>query len=163
MTSLSCILHTLSIAAIHDNHRHHNYSVLLAGEGTDVAKHNVTYLSLYDNKILRSFGGHTDRISGLSMSPVDDSFLSSSAVDRSARLWDIRQSVCVAKVELPITAAGLIHATFDKTGLVFGVASALPGGAGNVSFTSSISLTDLVTDVFKGNHIITSTCNVMKT
>lgn len=67
---------------------HHNQCVLFAGKGTQdqplAQRSAVHYLSLYDNKILRKFRGHTGEVSSLSMSPADDFFLSSSN-DRTVR------------------------------------------------------------------------------
>ena len=45
---------------------------------------DVHYHSIHDNRILRSFGGHTGTINGMSVSPVNDNFLSSS-VDGTVR------------------------------------------------------------------------------
>ncbi|PIK49828.1 putative WD repeat-containing protein 82-like [Apostichopus japonicus] len=53
----------------------------------------IRYLSLHDNKYLRYFPGHTKKVVSLSMSPVDDSFLSGS-LDKSLRLWDLRSPNC---------------------------------------------------------------------
>ncbi|XP_063680940.1 WD repeat-containing protein 82-like [Bolinopsis microptera] len=75
----------------------------------------VRYLSLHDNKYLRYFKGHQQRVVSLCMSPIDDTFISG-AMDRSIRLWDLRSPNC----------AGLMHvngrpvAAFDPEGLIFG-------------------------------------------
>ena len=92
----------------------------------------VNYLSIYDNKLLRKFRGHADEITGLSMSPADDAFLSSSR-DRTVRLWNIQEAGSLAQLELPSTAAGNPHAVFDSTGLVFAVSASIAGGKGQVS------------------------------
>jgi WD40 repeat protein len=65
---------------------HHGHCVLFSpGMNDGVPKKNsVYYLSVHDNKILREFEGHSGVINGLSMSPVDDTFLSSS-VDGTVR------------------------------------------------------------------------------
>ena len=115
---------------------HHNYSVLIVGEnGSEEQqdqKHAVHYLSLYDNKLLRTFRGHVGDVVNLSMSPVDDSFLTSSR-DRTVRLWNLQQAGCLGKLELPPTVEGAPCATFDSTGLVFGVTAAMAAGSGHVS------------------------------
>lgn len=49
----------------------------------------IRYLSLYDNKFLRYFPGHTKRVVSLRMSPIDDTFISAS-LDKTIRLWDLR-------------------------------------------------------------------------
>lgn len=118
---------------------HHNYSVLIAGGSSQQQQENNTaahYLSLYDNKILRSFRGHTGEITGLSMSPVDDRFLSS-ASDNSVRLWDLQQSGSIGKLDSPPNSSGEnshgpLHATFDSTGLVFGITASMPNNAGHL-------------------------------
>ena len=59
---------------------HHKRCVLFApGSKNGPKKNNVYYLSVHDNKILREFEGHQGVVTSISMSPVDDSFLSSSA------------------------------------------------------------------------------------
>ena len=65
---------------------HHEHCVLFSpGMNDGVPKNNnVHYLSVHDNKILREFEGHSGVINGISMSPVDDTFLSSS-VDGTVR------------------------------------------------------------------------------
>lgn len=52
----------------------------------------IRYLSLYDNKFLRYFPGHTKRVVSLRMSPVDDTFISAS-LDKTIRLWDLRYNI----------------------------------------------------------------------
>lgn len=74
----------------------------------------IRYLSLHDNKYLRYFKGHTQRVVSLSMSPIDDTFISGS-LDKTVRLWDLRSANC----------AGLMHvngrpvASYDPEGLIF--------------------------------------------
>nr|CAG4649367.1 EOG090X073E [Scapholeberis mucronata]SVE93648.1 EOG090X073E [Scapholeberis mucronata] len=74
----------------------------------------IRYLSLHDNKYIRYFPGHTKKVVALSMSPVDDMFLSGS-LDKTLRLWDLRSPNC----------QGLMHLTsrpvaaFDPEGLIF--------------------------------------------
>lgn len=59
---------------------HHPQCVLFSpGLKNGPKKNNVYYLSVHDNKILREFEGHQSVVTSISMSPVDDSFLSSSA------------------------------------------------------------------------------------
>jgi len=59
---------------------HHAQCVLFSpGLKNGPKKNNVYYLSVHDNKILREFEGHQSVVTSISMSPVDDSFLSSSA------------------------------------------------------------------------------------
>jgi len=123
---------------------HHNYSVLTAGEGKSslgaplphttppaIQRYQINYLSVYDDKILRTFQGHTNEVCNLSMSPVDDLFLSSSR-DRSVRMWNLQQGGCLAELKLPGSLEKAPHAAFDATGLVFGVTGAMAAGAGNL-------------------------------
>jgi hypothetical protein len=131
--------------------RHDKFSILIAGEGrtkTNASsssfsssegifvspQHSVTYASVYDNTVLRTFSGHSSKVTNLSMSPVDDRFLSSSD-DRTIRLWDIQQPGCIAMIpHIPngISGATAPYACFDSTGLVFAVTTSLPGTSGNV-------------------------------
>lgn len=102
---------------------------------------SIRYLSLHDNRYLRYFKGHRDRVSALSMSPRDDSFLSA-AMDRTVRMWDLRTNVCQGLMHVPPPAAamhlpppsasaaqqrlphgGKILVAHDPAGLVFAVAS----------------------------------------
>ena len=58
---------------------HHGHCVLFAaGERNGSRKNSLYYLSVYDNKILREFSGHSGVVTGVSVSPVEDTFLSSS-------------------------------------------------------------------------------------
>lgn len=101
--------------------------------GSNKSQHSaVHYWSLYDNKILRKFRGHSDIITDMSMCPGEDLFLTASR-DRTVRLWNVQQAGCVAQMELPANTQGQPHVVFDSTGLVFGVTAAMAGGQGNVS------------------------------
>jgi hypothetical protein len=73
------------------------------------------------------------------MSPVDDTFLTSSA-DRTVRLWDLQQAGSLATMEMPkggkgatVDPSGCPIAAFDGTGLVFGISAPLAANAGHVS------------------------------
>ncbi|KAK0135882.1 WD repeat-containing protein 82 [Merluccius polli] len=78
----------------------------------------IRYLSLHDNKYIRYFPGHNKRygqalfgrmvwaclfwtektmVTSLSMSPVDDTFISGS-LDKTIRLWDLRSPNCQASL-----------------------------------------------------------------
>ncbi|XP_071512077.1 WD repeat-containing protein 82-like [Diadema setosum] len=74
----------------------------------------IRYLSLHDNKYLRYFPGHTKKVVSLSMSPIDDSFLSGS-LDKTIRLWDLRSPSCQGLMHLQ----GRPVASFDPEGLIF--------------------------------------------
>ena len=94
----------------------------------------INYLGIYDNKILRKFRGHADVVTDISMSPADDTFLSSSR-DRTVRLWNIQEAGSLAQLELPSNAVGSPHAVFDSTGLVFAVTASMSDGKGQVRRT----------------------------
>ncbi|CAM9787289.1 unnamed protein product, partial [Ectocarpus sp. 12 AP-2014] len=53
---------------------HHDQTVLVSSDA-DGADHAVRYLSLYDNRFLRFFTGHTDKVVSIAMSPTDDHFM----------------------------------------------------------------------------------------
>jgi COMPASS component SWD2 len=101
---------------------------LFAGKGAPtqpVGQRNaVHYWSLHDNKILRKFRGHSDQVSSIAMCPSDDSFLTSS-LDRTVRLWTANQAGCLAELKLPSETIKSPLASFDCTGLVFGVTAAM--------------------------------------
>jgi len=101
---------------------HHEQCVLIAGKGSITQpigqRHAVSYWSLHENKLLRKFRGHGDAVTGLSMCPADDTFLSSSK-DRTVRLWNVQQAGCIAQLKLPVETENDPLAVFDSTGLVF--------------------------------------------
>ncbi|MEQ2230861.1 WD repeat-containing protein 82, partial [Ilyodon furcidens] len=74
----------------------------------------IRYLSLTDNKFIRYFPGHTARVTALSMSPVDETFISSS-LDKTIRIWDLRSPNCQGLTD-PL---GKPVCSFDPDGLVF--------------------------------------------
>ncbi|XP_010149559.1 PREDICTED: WD repeat-containing protein 82, partial [Eurypyga helias] len=74
----------------------------------------IRYLSLHDNKYIRYFPGHTKRVVALSMSPVDDTFISGS-LDKTIRLWDLRSPNCQGLMHLQ----GKPVCSFDPEGLIF--------------------------------------------
>jgi len=78
----------------------------------------LRYLSVEDNHFLRYFNGHRDRVVSLSMSPVDDTFLSA-ALDHEIRLWDLRSNACQGLLR----RNGRPVVSYDPTGLLFAVAS----------------------------------------
>ena len=93
--------------------------MLLASIGDPKKSHHhnaIRYLSLHDNAYVRTFEGHTDRITEISMSHLDDSFMTAS-IDRTVRLWDLRQSgtIAICKVTGRPTMAQ------DPEGLVFAI------------------------------------------
>lgn len=126
------------------SYRHHNLSILYTGASKDktqnIGQRNaINYLSLHDNKILRQFRGHSGEVINISMSPVNDHFLSSSK-DRTVRLWDLQQAGSLALMDPPksgngisIDANGTPLTVFDSTGLVFGISVPLDANAGQVS------------------------------
>ncbi|XP_056381076.1 WD repeat-containing protein 82 [Hyla sarda] len=74
----------------------------------------IRYLSLHDNKYIRYFPGHSKRVVALSMSPVDDAFISGS-LDKTIRLWDLRSPNCQGLMHLQ----GKPVCSFDPEGLIF--------------------------------------------
>lgn len=95
---------------------HHELCLLLSSEKKT---NDIRYLSLYDNKYLRYFRGHSDIVTSLSMSPQDDYFLSSS-VDRTVCYWNLNSSYPIGKLKLEHNAA-FPYAAFDKSGVIFGI------------------------------------------
>jgi COMPASS component SWD2 len=123
-------LQTKGIHTVHSTH--HDKCVLFSGSN-DAHKNTINYLSVHDNKILREFSGHLGQVTDISVSPVDDTFLSSS-VDGTVRLWDIGQSGNpLGEMRLPPNLEGSPIAAFDSTGLVFGVSAKMANDEGHVS------------------------------
>ncbi|EPQ30543.1 uncharacterized protein PFL1_02068 [Pseudozyma flocculosa PF-1] len=93
---------------------HHSSSVIYASTKQD---ETIRYHSVHHNSYLQYFRGHTGKVVGLEMSPVDDTFLSA-AVDDSVRLWDLRSPTSQGHLNLkghPVVA-------YDLTGKVFAIA-----------------------------------------
>ncbi|XP_031281886.1 protein ANTHESIS POMOTING FACTOR 1 [Pistacia vera] len=102
---------------------HHPSSVICSTKyNLDSTGESLRYLSMYDNRILRYFKGHKERVVSLCMSPVNDSFMSGS-VDHSVRMWDLRVNACQGILHL----RGRPTVAYDQQGLVFAVA--MEGGA----------------------------------
>ena len=55
--------------------------------------HAIRYMSLHDNRYLRAFRAHTDKLVSVEMSPKEDIFTSAS-MDGTARIWDLRTTDC---------------------------------------------------------------------
>lgn len=79
--------------------------------------HTLRLLSLHDSKYLRYFPGHTNKVNSLCLSPCDDSFISAS-LDKSVRVWDIRQPNPVGMVQL---SGSKPIAAYDPEGLAFAI------------------------------------------
>lgn len=98
-------------------HRHTNVVYASTKEND-----TLRYLSLHDNSYVRYFKGHTDRVTTLEPSPLDDTFLSAAA-DDTVRLWDLRSPDAQGLLNIPAPTL----ACWDPTGAVFVVASQLTG------------------------------------
>jgi len=114
--------------------RHHDHCVLFAGKGSPTQpvgqRHAVNYWSTHDNKLLRKFRGHSNQVTSISMSPADDTFLSSS-IDRTVRLWNVQAAGCLAECKLPDETTSSPRAVFDTTGLVFAITASMSEGQGH--------------------------------
>ncbi|CAL5218819.1 g548 [Coccomyxa viridis] len=80
--------------------------------------HGIRYHTLHDNKYIRYFTGHTERVTGLCICPSTDLFISSSE-DCAVRMWDLRSMNCEGLLETPAKSA----VAFDQQGLIFAVAT----------------------------------------
>lgn len=101
--------------------RHHEDCLLFSGSAAG-QRHAINYHSIYDNKILRKFRGHSSRVQSLAQCPADDTFLST-ASDQTVRLWTLQSAGCLAECQIPadVNPASNPLAVFDSTGLVFGI------------------------------------------
>eukprot|EP00274_Cyanoptyche_gloeocystis_P003842 CAMPEP_0196660450 /NCGR_PEP_ID=MMETSP1086-20130531/39847_1 /TAXON_ID=77921 /ORGANISM="Cyanoptyche gloeocystis , Strain SAG4.97" /LENGTH=269 /DNA_ID=CAMNT_0041994877 /DNA_START=66 /DNA_END=872 /DNA_ORIENTATION=+ len=88
--------------------------VIMASKKND---ESLRYLSLHDNRYLRYFKGHKDKVVSLAMSPANDIFISG-AIDDTVRLWDLRAPECLGQ----LTVSGRPCVSFDPQGLVFSTA-----------------------------------------
>jgi len=125
ITIITTTTTTTKILLCIDN-SHNDYCVLTAGN----KQTSVQYWSLYDNKILRKFRGHSSNIHEINMCPTEDMFLTSSK-DKTVRLWNLQQAGCMAKLELPTASATNPRVVFDSTGMVFTVMAEMANGEGN--------------------------------
>jgi len=96
---------------------HHSSAVLCASKNEFVDE-SLRYLSLHDNRYLRYFKGHRDRVVSLCMSPKDDMFISGS-LDNTIRLWDLNTSTCQGVLR----RKGRPTVSFDPQGVIFAVAT----------------------------------------
>lgn len=76
----------------------------------------IRYHSLHDNKYIRYFKGHKQRVVSFDMSPADDAFISG-ALDDTVRLWDLRTPNCQGLVNI----RGSPCVAFDPSGAVFAI------------------------------------------
>ncbi|GFP99744.1 WD repeat-containing protein 82-b [Phtheirospermum japonicum] len=72
---------------------HHPSSIICSSKNLDSNEESLRYLSTFDNRCLRYFKGHKERVVSLCMSPVNDGFMSGS-LDHSVRMWDLRVNAC---------------------------------------------------------------------
>eukprot|EP01080_Neovahlkampfia_damariscottae_P003269 gene3269-5712_t len=89
----------------------HSESEVLCASKNDFDD-SIRYYSFYDNKFLQYFSGHRGRVTSISMSPSDDTFVSSS-VDNTIRLWDLKTNYSHASVKVQGKSYGQIG-TFGK-------------------------------------------------
>ncbi|ETV92348.1 hypothetical protein H310_13389 [Aphanomyces invadans] len=97
----------------------HHPDCLLWSSQNEANDHAVRYHSLYDNKFLRYFTGHTKRVTSLTMHPTADEFLTAS-MDTTVRMWDIRCQSATGLLNCG-DASTAVCAAYDSDGLVFGV------------------------------------------
>ena len=97
---------------------HHANTVLCASKNS--WDDSLRYLSLHDNRYLRYFKGHRDRVVSLAVAPSADHFLSAS-LDETVRVWDLRSPQCSGVMRLPRLSRPAV--AYDPQGLIFGVAA----------------------------------------
>lgn len=76
----------------------------------------IRYLNLNDNKYFHYFTGHAKKVVSLSVSPSNNTFLSTS-LDNTLRVWDLRLPNCQNVLHF----SGRTTAAYDPEGLIFAV------------------------------------------
>ncbi|KAN0006753.1 hypothetical protein ACTFIU_004944 [Dictyostelium citrinum] len=94
---------------------HNNNSIICASKNS--WDESLRYLSLHDNKYLKYFKGHRNKVVSISMSPINDMFLSGS-LDDTVRMWDLRTNVCQGLLR----RNGRPAVSFDPQGIIFATA-----------------------------------------
>ena len=117
---------------------HHPQALLYASQGgpssgDPLQDHAVRHHSLHDNSYLQYFQGHRNQVTGISLSPVREGFISSS-LDGTVLMWDLRSQKPTAEIDcrycprtkLPLAGGHAPLAVYDGVGEV--LALGLPGG-----------------------------------
>ena len=100
----------------HVKFTHHESCILMSAA---MKANDIRYMCLHDNVVLRVFKTQEhDRVSSLSMNPIDDRFLSASS--KSVMLWTLGIPTAIGKLQLP-AYSDQVSASFDSAGAVFGV------------------------------------------
>ncbi|RHZ25248.1 hypothetical protein DYB31_008591 [Aphanomyces astaci] len=97
----------------------HHPDCMIWSSQNDFDDHAIRYHSVYDNKFLRYFSGHTKKVTSLMMHPTADEFLTAS-MDSTFRMWDIRVKTATGLLNCGENNTA-ISAAYDSDGLVFGV------------------------------------------
>lgn len=95
---------------------HHKNAVICASKND--WEESLRYWSLHDNRYLRYFKGHRDRVVSLAMNPTNDTFISAS-LDNTIRLWDLNTNVCQGLMR----RKGRPCVSFDPQGIIFATAT----------------------------------------
>jgi COMPASS component SWD2 len=111
---------------------HHDMCVIVSSSKRN---NDIRYLSLYDNKYLRYFCGHTAKVTSISMSPDRDMFLSA-AMDRTVCLWELNNNHPLARLKLDSNDLINPVVSYDYSGAVVGVmcSKEVAGGIYNERF-----------------------------
>jgi len=97
-------------------HFTHANNTIIYASNKESKDNSLRYMSIHDNKFLKYFTGHTAKVVSLSLSPVDDTIISSS-LDKTVRMWDLRSPDCKGLMQ----CGGRAVAAFDPEGLIFAV------------------------------------------
>ncbi|DBA03287.1 TPA: hypothetical protein N0F65_011646 [Lagenidium giganteum] len=98
----------------------HHPDCIIFSSLNDANDHRIRYHSLYDNKFLRYYSGHTAKVMSLMMHPTDDRFMSA-ALDGTIRLWDVRCADTTALIRTDHMPVTNVCASYDQEGVVFAV------------------------------------------
>ncbi|KAG3068762.1 Endo-beta-1,6-galactanase [Phytophthora cactorum] len=98
----------------------HHLDCVIFSSANIANDHRIRYHSFFDNKFLRYYTGHTDRVTSLMMHPTADQFLSA-GMDGTIRLWDIRNFDTTAIIRTDHLPVSHVCAAYDQEGVVFAV------------------------------------------
>jgi COMPASS component SWD2 len=109
-------LYARTVGVGHVQYTHHEACILFSGVHNSATE--IRYMSMHDNVYVRSFKNPDDDVTSLSMSPIDDNFISAS--DKSINIWSLGSTTPAATLRLP-EYSEQVRAVYDGAGVIFAV------------------------------------------